>query len=45
MGISALEGYDFSPGEQPDPLGEPRDLLVGWLRYQRHEFLRKLRDQ
>ena len=44
MVIAALDGYDFSPGVQPDPMAEPRALLTGWLHYQRHEFLRKLRD-
>lgn len=37
-------GLDFSRWEQPDPAGEPRRLLEGWFRYQRHEFHRKLRD-
>lgn len=35
---------DFSRWEQPDPTAEPRLLLEGWFRYQRHEFHRKLRD-
>lgn len=39
-----LSGYDFSAWEEPDPTAEPRLFLEEWLRYQRHEFLRKLRD-
>lgn len=39
-----LAALDFSPWEQPDPNSEPRELLESWLRYQRHEFIRKLRD-
>lgn len=44
MPIQALAGVDFSAWDQPDPTAEPRQLLEDWLRYQRHEFLRKLRD-
>lgn len=39
-----LADYDFTAWEQPDSFLEPRALLEAWLRYQRHEFLRKLRD-
>lgn len=39
-----LDGVDFSAWDQPDPTLEPRELLESWLRYQRHEFIRKLRD-
>lgn len=39
-----LTGLDFSAWDEPDPTAEPRALLEGWLRYQRHEFIRKLRD-
>lgn len=39
-----LADVDFSPWEQPNPNTEPRELLTSWLRYQRHEFIRKLRD-
>lgn len=42
--IEVLANYDFSRGQQPDPQLEPRKLLEAWLEYQRHEFLRKLRD-
>ena len=42
--VEALSHVDFSPWEQPDADAEPRELLESWLRYQRHEFLRKLRD-
>lgn len=44
MGIDRLKNHDFSRWEEPDPSSEPRELLESWLRYQRHEFLRKLRD-
>ena len=44
MRIDTLAGIDFSSWEQPDPTLEPRALLESWLRYQRHEFIRKLRD-
>lgn len=30
--------------EGPEPVTDLRALLVGWLEYQRHEFMRKLRD-
>ena len=36
--------FDFSRGEQPAPITDLRELLIGWLGYQRHEFMRKLRD-
>ena len=39
-----LQALDLSAMEQPDPHLEPRALSEGWLSYQRHEFLRKLRD-
>ena len=39
-----LTDIDFSRWEQPDSTLEPRRLLEDWLRYQRHEFQRKLRD-
>jgi len=42
--VPALTGIDLSAWEQPDPDLEPRQLLAAWLRYQRHEFIRKLRD-
>ena len=44
MTIDRLSGVDLSRWEQPDATAEPRELLEQWLRYQRHEFLRKLRD-
>ncbi|MEM7286399.1 MAG: DUF664 domain-containing protein [Actinomycetota bacterium] len=45
MTIDALAHLDLSAGTEPDPaaLGE-REFAEAWLRYQRHEFLRKLRD-
>lgn len=42
--MGELGEYDFSAWEEPDPGLEPRALLEAWLRYQRHEFVRKLRD-
>ena len=44
MSIPTLADVDFLPWEQPNPNTEPRELLTSWLRYQRHEFIRKLRD-
>ncbi|CAN5737918.1 DinB family protein [soil metagenome] len=44
MAIESLAGFDFSAGSEPDPGMELRAFLEAWLRYQRHEFLRKLRD-
>jgi hypothetical protein len=44
VAIEALAGVDFSSWEEPDPRAEPRQFLQDWLDYQRHEFLRKLRD-
>ena len=44
MAIEALADFDFAAWEQPDSGLESRELLEAWLRYQRHEFLRKLRD-
>ncbi len=42
--MNPLRDHDFSRGDEPDPSLGARDLLEGWLRYQRHEFVRKLRD-
>ncbi len=39
-----LSSLDFTRSAEPDPGPITRDLLVDWLRYQRHEFLRKIRD-
>lgn len=41
---SHLASLDFSKQDEPEPTTDIRQLLEGWLRYQRHEFLRKLRD-
>ena len=35
---------DLSAWAQPEPSADFRGHLVDWLGYQRHEFLRKLRD-
>jgi hypothetical protein len=37
-------GLDFSKWEEPEPTPDLRQTLEDWLHYQRHEFLRKLRD-
>lgn len=39
-----LDELDFSRRDEPEPTSDMRALLIGWLGYQRHEFLRKLRD-
>lgn len=44
MTIEALSGVDFSAADQPDVNADLRAYLEGWYRYQRHEFVRKLRD-
>ncbi len=44
MAIDALAGQDFASRDQPAPTGELRVDLEAWLAYQRHEFIRKLRD-
>jgi hypothetical protein len=44
VATTVLSTLDFAPGQEPRPSGDPRADLVGWLGYQRHELLRKLRD-
>ena len=44
MSLEILSDVDFSAWEEPDPNTEPREFLESWLEYQRHEFVRKLRD-
>ena len=44
MASDILSSLDFSRREPPDASTDYRRLLVEWLEYQRHEFLRKLRD-
>lgn len=44
MRPTVLQSLDFTRADQPKPTGDPREDLVAWLGYQRHEFLRKLRD-
>ncbi len=41
---AALVDADFTRWSEPDDTGNERADLVAWLDYQRHEFLRKLRD-
>ncbi len=44
MASSLLSTLDFAKRDQPEPVSDVRGLLVSWLDYQRHEFMRKLRD-
>lgn len=44
MAVESLVGVDFTAWPEPDPHLEPRTFFESWLAYQRHEFLRKLRD-
>ena len=44
MSLEILSDVDFSAWEEPDPAIEHRAFLESWLNYQRHEFVRKLRD-
>ncbi len=44
MTAELLSKLDFTKATEPQPELGMRDLLIGWLEYQRHEFLRKLRD-
>jgi len=44
MATSLLSTLDFTKREEPEPSNDMRSLLMGWLSYQRHEFMRKLRD-
>ena len=44
MSSGILSGLDFSKWDEPEPTSDLRLALEGWLRYQRHEFVRKWRD-
>jgi hypothetical protein len=44
MSDGVLAGLDFSKRDEPEPTTDLRTLLEAWLHYQRHEFVRKLRD-
>lgn len=44
MSSGIVARLDFSKWEEPEPTTDLRQALEGWLHYQRHEFLRKLRD-
>jgi Protein of unknown function (DUF664) len=44
MSIEALNGVNFSAADQPEMNADLREYLESWYRYQRHEFIRKLRD-
>jgi hypothetical protein len=44
VSIEALNGVDFSAADEPELSADLREYFEGWFRYQRHEFLRKLRD-
>lgn len=42
--LEILSGLDLSRWDGPTPGTDMRRLLTEWFRYQRHEFIRKLRD-
>ncbi|QIG38860.1 DUF664 domain-containing protein [Microbacterium sp. 4R-513] len=42
--IPLLDDLDLTRWSEPDDTGDERADLVAWLNYQRHEFIRKLRD-
>lgn len=42
--MTALDALDSRPGDEPSADPDLRASLVAWLRYQRHEFVRKWRD-
>jgi hypothetical protein len=44
MTIEPLATIDLSAWSEPDPGLAQREFYEGWLRNQRHEFVRKLRD-
>jgi len=44
MSLDILSDVDFSAWEEPDPAIEQRAFLESWHDFQRHEFVRKLRD-
>lgn len=44
MDSGLLATPDFTKRDEPLPTTDIRELLISWLHYQRHEFLRKLRD-
>lgn len=44
MAPDIISGLDFSRREPPEASTNYRQLLEEWLAYQRHEFVRKLRD-
>jgi hypothetical protein len=44
MSIEALGGVNFAAADQPEMTTDLSEYLEGWYRYQRHEFIRKLRD-
>ena len=44
MESDLLTTLDFTKRDEPEPGTDLRQVLTGWLDYQRHEFKRKLRD-
>lgn len=44
MSLDALHAMDLARATEPVPAADFRQYLEDWLHYQRHEFLRKLRD-
>ena len=44
MGSELLSNLDFEKRDEPPASADLREVLLGWLDYQRHEFKRKWRD-
>jgi len=44
MSFDLLSKMDLGAASEPEPTSDFRLYLEEWLHYQRHEFLRKLRD-
>lgn len=44
MDSDQLSSLDFTKNDEPEPGTDLRRVLTEWLEYQRHEFIRKLRD-
>lgn|GEM_PF-2040991 len=44
MSFEVLQGRDLAAWDEPADTADQRQFLEEWLHYQRHEFLRKLRD-
>ena len=44
MVVEALNDVDMEAWQEPDPAENMAEFLIAFLDYQRHEFIRKLRD-